>query len=150
MINDEEVRTGSKSTMKRDIPAEEASSHKEVKATLAKRTKALKKVCLSFLDGIIKSLKDLPYGLRLICKQMRDIGKAKMPNQKDEEFYKVIGYFVYYRFINLVIVTPDEYDLGQRDLSLNIRKNLVVVSKVLQKVFNLSRFKKKCRFGCHE
>jgi len=136
------VRTGSKSTMKRDIPAEEASSHKEVKATLAKRTKALKKVCLSFLDGIIKSLKDLPYGLRLICKQMRDIGKAKMPNQKDEEFYKVIGYFVYYRFINLVIVTPDEYDLGQRDLSLNIRKNLVVVSKVLQKVFNLSRFKK--------
>eukprot|EP01121_Diplochlamys_sp_Union-15-3_P012171 TRINITY_DN3611_c0_g1_i3.p1 TRINITY_DN3611_c0_g1~~TRINITY_DN3611_c0_g1_i3.p1 ORF type:complete len:611 (-),score=117.17 TRINITY_DN3611_c0_g1_i3:42-1874(-) len=142
MINDEEVRTGTKSKLKRDVTADEASANKEVNSIITARCKDLKKVCQSFLNGIIKSLKDLPYGLRLICKQVYDIAKEKFPSAKPKEFYRVLGFLVFYRFVNLAIVTPDEYDMGSRDLSLNVRKNLVVVSKVLQKVFDLSKFKK--------
>lgn len=40
---------------------------------------------------------------------------------------KVTGYFVYYRFINLAIVTPDAYNVVDKELDQVVRKNLVVV-----------------------
>jgi Ras GTPase-activating-like protein IQGAP2/3 len=53
---------------------------------------------------------------------------------------KVTGYFVYYRFINLAIVTPDAFEIYDKELTPVARKNLVTVSRVLQNLFNLSLF----------
>jgi len=47
---------------------------------------------------------------------------------------------VCYRFINLAIVTPDAYKVVDRDLNAVVRKNLVVVGKVLQNLFNFRTF----------
>jgi len=85
----------------------------------------------------------LPYGLRLISAQIRRLIMEKFPKTKPDEIWPVLGYFTYYRFINLAVVQPDTFDIGGRDLSLNVRKNLVVVSKVLQTLFRLDVFKEK-------
>jgi hypothetical protein len=53
---------------------------------------------------------------------------------------KIVSYFVYYRFFNLAIITPDEYDIIDRDLPPVARKNLVAVAKTLQNLFNLILF----------
>lgn len=55
----------------------------------------------------------------------------------------VTGYFVYYRFINLAIVTPDAFDIIDQELSPIARRNLVAVAKVLQNLFNFSQFSSK-------
>ena len=47
---------------------------------------------------------------------------------------------MYYRFINLAIVTPDAFEIIDRELTPLARKNLVVVARVLQNLFNLSLF----------
>lgn len=51
---------------------------------------------------------------------------------------KTIGYFVYYRFFNPAIVSPDLYDITRLNLSPLHRKNLVQVAKILQSLFNFS------------
>ena len=86
---------------------------------------------------------------------------------------KVTGYFVYYRFINLAIVTPDATKVVDHALDPDVRKNLVVVrlfkkillslivrmemepvlsfffkkvGKVLQNLFNFRLFSKQEKF----
>lgn len=59
---------------------------------------------------------------------------------------KVTGYFVYYRFINLAIVTPDAYNVVDKELEPVVRKNLVVVGKVLQNLFNFRLFSKQEKY----
>jgi Ras GTPase-activating-like protein IQGAP2/3 len=54
----------------------------------------------------------------------------------------VIGYFVYYRFMNVAIVTPDSHALTGKEVSMLARRNLVVVAKVLQTLFSLNQFQK--------
>eukprot|EP01098_Paradermamoeba_levis_P003689 TRINITY_DN1650_c0_g1_i4.p1 TRINITY_DN1650_c0_g1~~TRINITY_DN1650_c0_g1_i4.p1 ORF type:complete len:515 (+),score=188.55 TRINITY_DN1650_c0_g1_i4:165-1547(+) len=99
-----------------------------------------------FLDGIIGSLDALPYGLRWICKQIREALKKSLPDCSPEDILRLTGYFVYYRFINLAIVTPDAYNVIDTELSGGARKNLVVVAKVLQYLFNLKSFGNNERF----
>jgi len=57
-----------------------------------------------------------------------------------EDISKVIVYFVYYRFINLAIVQPDSYNIGDEDLPPIARKNLITASRVLQYLFNFRKF----------
>jgi len=143
MINDMEVKTNKKTKMKRDVSEEEAAADPNVKAVLSQRSKDLQEVCQMFLDRILGSLTTLPYGLRLICSQIRKLLLDKFPKTKPDEIWAVLGYLVYYRFINVAIIQPDSFDIGGRDLSLVVRKNLVVVGKVLQYLFRLAPFPEK-------
>jgi len=97
-------------------------------------------ICNLFFDGIIQNLNKLPYGIRWICKQIRSIAQEKFAKASENDILKVTGYFVYYRFINLAIVTPDAYNVLDKELSAVARKNLVAVAKVLQNLFNFSSF----------
>ncbi len=45
---------------------------------------------------------------------------------------KVVGYFVYYRFINPALVSPDAYGLLDAPLTPAQAKNVIVLAKVLQ------------------
>lgn len=63
-------------------------------------------------------------------------------NTSDDDIGKVIGYFVYYRFMNVAIVTPDSNALSGKEVSMLARRNLVVVAKVLQTLFSLNQFQK--------
>lgn len=84
----------------------------------------------------------MPYGIRWICKQIHNIAKQKW-NSSEDDIGKVIGYFVYYRFMNVAIVTPDSHALTGKDVSMMARRNLVVVAKVLQNLFSLNLFQQK-------
>eukprot|EP01095_Lingulamoeba_sp_RSL-Kostka_P012243 TRINITY_DN481_c0_g2_i1.p1 TRINITY_DN481_c0_g2~~TRINITY_DN481_c0_g2_i1.p1 ORF type:complete len:902 (+),score=391.29 TRINITY_DN481_c0_g2_i1:61-2766(+) len=140
MINEHEITTGTKSDLDRNITKEQAAENEEVKSIIDSRLKLLDETCQSFVNGIIKSLDSLPYGLRWLCKQLRELCLVQLPETPEEDISKVLVYFVYYRFINTAIVTPDAYDICTNDIQAVARKNLVSVSKVLGKLFNFSKF----------
>lgn len=141
MINDYERRTGEPSPLDRGADIATITNHPEVREIINARVETLKKVCQQLLDGIIRSLDDLPYGLRWLCKQLRDLCLKTLPDTTEEDITKVILYFVYYRFINLAIVTPDSFKvIDDTDLPAIARKNLVTVSRVLQLLFNFRLF----------
>jgi len=140
MINEAEIKTGEKSSLERNVTEEVASQNPEVKKITDERLKELEGLCQGFLDGILETMRELPYGIRWICKQLRDLSTKALPDATKDDILKLEVYFVYYRFINLAIVTPDAYNVTEGELPQAARKNLVVVAKVLQNVFNLKEF----------
>jgi len=144
LINEKEIRTGEKSTLDRNLPEDQIMELPEVKAVLKTRADQLISTAKQFLDALISSLPRLPYGLRWICKQIQCIASENFPNSTQADILRVTGYLVYYRFINLMIVTPMEFKVvDARDLNVNTTRNLVAVAKVLQQLFNLSTFSEK-------
>jgi len=138
MITDEEIKTGQKSKMERATNDTQALENPEVRAILKSRIDQLLEMCGWFLDAIINSLQDLPYGLRWICRQIVDVANSTFKNVTLIQVQKTIGYFVYYRFFNPAIVSPDIYDVIRLNLNPTQRKNLVQIAKVLQSLFNFS------------
>jgi Ras GTPase-activating-like protein IQGAP2/3 len=126
--------------LERNVTEEQAAQNPDVKRISAERIKELEDLCQQFLEGILETMRDLPYGIRWICKQLRDLSTKALPDATKDDILKLLVYFVYYRFINLAIVTPDAYSVTEGELPQSARKNLVVVAKVLQNVFNLKEF----------
>ena len=40
---------------------------------MKQRLNALRDICQMFLDGVINSMNNLPYGIRWICKQIKNL-----------------------------------------------------------------------------
>jgi len=139
MISEQEIQTGAKSTLNRGLGEDQIIQLKEVQQILEPRVEKCIQICERFFTGIIQSLNRLPYGIRWICKQIQNISQKNF-NSTQDEIAKVIGYFVYYRFINLAIVTPDAFEILDKELSITSRKNLVNIAKVLQNLFTLKTF----------
>jgi Ras GTPase-activating-like protein IQGAP2/3 len=104
MITETEIRTGKPSDLPRNVTEEQAMKHEEVRAAVSKHLAELEEICNLFLDGIISSRDKLPYGLRWICKALKLACEAQFPDATQEDIHRLLGYFVYYRFINISIV----------------------------------------------
>eukprot|EP01099_Mayorella_cantabrigiensis_P000423 TRINITY_DN1192_c0_g5_i2.p1 TRINITY_DN1192_c0_g5~~TRINITY_DN1192_c0_g5_i2.p1 ORF type:complete len:570 (+),score=148.18 TRINITY_DN1192_c0_g5_i2:80-1789(+) len=140
MINDIEIKTGEKSNLERNVPEDQARQNAEVGKILEAHAQELYEVCNSFLSAIITTMNQLPYGLRWICKIIREMCKKNFPDCSLEELLRIQGFFVFHRFINPAIVSPDAFQLVTSEVTLTGRKNLVAISKVLRYLFNLKVF----------
>jgi Ras GTPase-activating-like protein IQGAP2/3 len=77
MINQEEARSGQLSTLNRKPTAEEAAANASVQAIIAPRIKQLTEIADRFISAFIDSIDDVPYGIRWICKQIRQLTKSR-------------------------------------------------------------------------
>jgi hypothetical protein len=138
-ISAEEVRTGVKSKVNlRDLTFDKAMEDEVVSKMVNERVEKLTELCQAVLDGIIEHVNEIPYGLRWVCKQLDQLLKQKHPDSNESERASVIGYIVYYRFMNPAIVSPDFFGLTKKNqkISMNMRNNLVIISKVLTNLTN--------------
>ena len=88
-----------------------------------------------FLDRIIQSLDELPYGIRYIISELRRQLEAKFPNQKGE-IESAMGHMLYYRYINPAICAPEAFEVVTQTVSDSQRKNLGEVGKMLNFIQN--------------
>jgi len=96
----------------------------------------LTKWCDRFFPLILDTLDSLPYGLRYICKSIHDLSREKFKKAKENDYWRAVGYFIYYRFIGLAIITPDEFGLCDKEqISEVVALNLISISKILKAVF---------------
>ena len=108
-----------------DISIDDLGNNSEVQDILQQRVAQLTKVCDDILKIAIENVNSVPYGLRLICKQIMSSAMARFPKANQQEILKVIGYYVFYRFMNLIIVTPEAFDIEAP--TAGKRKNLITV-----------------------
>ena len=116
-----------------------ARGHPEVKKVIKERIDLLIDVSKIFVKVILDSLNKLPYGLRLICKQIKDASLERFPKTKERTLWKVVGHTIYFRFLNPAVVTPSEV-LTIGEINMQQTTNLVAISKVLQALFDLREF----------
>jgi Ras GTPase-activating-like protein IQGAP2/3 len=113
---------------------------KKAREIVNERAGQLAKFCSDLIERIKDNLTTMPYGLRLVCKQIFKSCTERFPKIDKQEFWKIVGYFVYYRYINLALSQPETFELVPADLPLELRKNLLTVGKILQQAFNFSEF----------
>jgi hypothetical protein len=113
LIREEESQTGEKSKRAYDATAAQAATDPEVhKTQSASKFKTiflflvmekLKEMTDQFLTAIIGSMKKMPFGVRYIGQQLKEIMRTKFPGN-DAEVDKMVGNLIYYRYINPAIM----------------------------------------------
>ncbi|MBW0469189.1 hypothetical protein O181_008904 [Austropuccinia psidii MF-1] len=96
----------------------------------------LEQVTETFLSVIAASWKKLPSTIREICRHIATTVQEKYP----ESVFTSIGGFIFLRFINPAIVSPEVIDLDLPNDTREIRRSLVMITKVLQALSNSIRF----------
>jgi len=126
----------------RSVTAEFAAENAQVQAIIAPRLKMLTEIAEGFLSAIIDCLEDTPYGIRWICKQIRNLSRRKYPDAQDQAICTLIGGFFFLRFINPAIVTPKSYMLIERVPDEKPKRTLTYIAKMLQNLANKPTYAK--------
>lgn len=135
-INAEETKTGEiDQQLDPNASVEQILAHPKFSALLNDRVDKLLDVVGSFVGRIVDSQKDFPYGLSLILTKLRTALSNKFKGQ-DKSIYSLLGYIVYYRFMNPLIVNPEDLGAGTPQLSMQQRANMIAIGKALSLVAN--------------
>lgn len=109
--NELETQTGKKSSMPYEITAEDALCHTEVNNRFNQYMDDLLKFSLRFCEVILNNQSLIPYGMMYISKILKISLQKKFPTSSNEELLKIVGNFLYYRYINPAIIAPEVFDI---------------------------------------
>ncbi|EFA78579.1 RasGTPase-activating protein [Heterostelium album PN500] len=135
-INEYETQTGKPSPLKRKAPPEECAQNGAVQNIIRPRIENLVSIGDKFIESIISSIDLVPYGIRWICKQIRELVKVKFPSATRAQSCGLIGGFFLLRYINPAVVSPQAFMLVEAKLSNNTKKNLTYPAKMMQNLAN--------------
>ncbi|RKP07724.1 hypothetical protein THASP1DRAFT_30466 [Thamnocephalis sphaerospora] len=135
LIREEESRTGVRSTRPYDVLREEALTDPETRSTLIRHLQQLRDHTEYFINRIHSSLNAMPYGIRLIARELKEALTASgSGKERETTIMKVVGHLVYYRYINPAIIAPESFDVIEMMISPLQRKNLAEIAKMLNQV----------------
>jgi len=107
-----------------------------VKEIIQKRIPIIKSVVDTMVRTLASSTEDVPYGIRFICRQIKQLVLQKFPDMKHEQVCGTIGGFFMLRFVNPAIATPNAHMLIEGKLSAIQRRNMTIIAKILQNLSN--------------
>ncbi|RKP27978.1 hypothetical protein SYNPS1DRAFT_26408 [Syncephalis pseudoplumigaleata] len=134
LIREEESRTGVRSQRPYDVQREDALTDAETRATLIRHLQQLRDHTERFINRIHASLNTMPFGIRLIARELKEALMHKFPNERETSIMKIVGHLVYYRYINPAIIAPESFDVIEMMISPLQRKNLAEIAKMLNQV----------------
>jgi Ras GTPase-activating-like protein IQGAP2/3 len=76
MVKDFEIEKGEPYPHRTGLSSEEAAQNADVQEIIAPRVKTIMDITAAFLETIIASIDQVPYGIRWICKQIRSLTKV--------------------------------------------------------------------------
>lgn len=81
----------------------------------------------------------LPFGLRYLCQVLYKQLLAKFPEDDPLDALRTVGYFIFYRFVGLAILAPDDFGLCDKDdISQYQALNLISISLFSRLSFRIS------------
>lgn len=88
---------------------------------------ALEEIAQAFIDAICSSAHRVPAVLRELCRHIRSVLDARFPASR----YQGVGGFMFLRFISPAVVSPHMIDINLTGPSKDLRRGLVLISKIL-------------------
>lgn len=104
IIAEEESRSGRPSMRNHSATVQEALADVEVRDTFVMHLRHLREITTHFLEAITATVDDVPYGIRIVARQLRLAMEEAFPNEPQESIVRIIGNFIYYRYLNPAIV----------------------------------------------
>ncbi|KAG0744590.1 hypothetical protein G6F57_004214 [Rhizopus arrhizus] len=128
-INAEESRTGKPSNRPHTVNIQDVRSDVDVINTFVCHLKNLRDITEAFFDKITTTIDSVPYGIRMVAKELKQALEEKFMDEPKINIVKILGNFIYYRYLNPALVAPEQYDVIDG-----------VVSKMLQRIASGSVF----------
>lgn len=88
----------------------------------------LEEMAQAFIDQICSSAHRVPAVLRELCRHIRQLMDRRFPASR----YQGVGGFIFLRFINPAVVAPQIIDVNVTNASKELRRGLLLISKILQ------------------
>ncbi|SOV02504.1 related to neurofibromin [Ustilago sp. UG-2017a] len=92
-----------------------------------KNQNALEEIAQAFIDAICSSAHRVPAVLRELCRHIRNVLDARFPASR----YQGVGGLMFLRFISPAVVSPHMIDINLTGPSKDLRRGLVLISKIL-------------------
>lgn len=136
VITTYETESGEKWPHVRSQTAEEALSNSDVRDELERRKIRLVEYAELFLSRIVSCAEEIPFGIRWICKQLKSLAMQHFPHATKYQLGSLVGGYICLRFFSPVIVTPDALNFVDFKLDKAMRRNLVLIAKMIQNLSN--------------
>lgn len=131
------------------VSVEQVSDDQKVKEIIKTRLEKLEILAETFLNIMESSANKVPFGIRWICFTVKKLAVEKFPNlfedcdlsnskSCDDRICSLIGGFFLLRFINPAIVSPHVYMLISKQPNSTMRRNLLLIAKIIQHTANVS------------
>lgn len=133
-IENEQLRTGRRSTRSPDIPREEAIRDEETKRTFIAHLQDLRDIADQFFAALEDHLHKMPFGVRYIAQQMAECLKSKFKHEEQGHIVQIVGYWVWRSYLQPALTEPEKLGVLDRGLSQDHRRNIGEVCKVLGQV----------------
>ncbi|ELP85448.1 Ras GTPase-activating protein gap-2, putative [Entamoeba invadens IP1] len=121
----------------------EIDDHRETDPEKLKANKeALFAACRKLFDTVINSFDLLPPGVKLLARVFNEYAAQYFGELSDDARNNLTGSFIMLRYVNPAIFSPEKYGIvdDPKDISMGGRRNLILLSKVLQNLSNGVRF----------
>ena len=135
-VNDYEVREGKKWEGEKSPLPEVCAKFDFVRDAIAERVPLISSVVDHMVQVLASSVDEVPYGIRFICRQIKQLVIQRFPDMDREHVCGAIGGFFMLRFVNPAIATPNAHMLIEGKLSPVQRRNMTIIAKILQNLSN--------------
>ena len=88
------------------LSSAQAQNHPTVHEQVQAHIPILQDFILKILQRLRDTIRDVPYGIRWLCKAIRALVQEKFPDVSAERMNSLIGGFFLLRYINPIIVAP--------------------------------------------
>eukprot|EP00055_Hartaetosiga_balthica_P015368 m.90141 g.90141 ORF g.90141 m.90141 type:complete len:898 (-) comp8848_c0_seq1:149-2842(-) len=123
----------------RELPPYNANSCfdiDELKCVVQEHGEMLMEITDRVLEAITISIPNIPYGVRWLCKVIREQCESRFSNISVDTVYSHIGGFFLLRYINPALVSPEASGIMRQKPNAPVRKNLTQVARFLQQIAN--------------
>jgi len=136
MITDFETKEVKESPLPKTVDDDTAAANPEVKKIIQERKELLLANADIILSRIVSGAESIPYGMRWICRQLGELARQRFPDIDRHQVGSLMGGYIYLRFFNPIIVTPDAINFVDTKPNRTMRRNLILIAKVLQNLSN--------------
>eukprot|EP01127_Copromyxa_protea_P019697 TRINITY_DN644_c0_g1_i9.p1 TRINITY_DN644_c0_g1~~TRINITY_DN644_c0_g1_i9.p1 ORF type:complete len:1380 (-),score=371.30 TRINITY_DN644_c0_g1_i9:163-4302(-) len=95
--------------------------------------------CTAILDALLKSVESIPLVLRQIFSEIKTLATQLWPNHRTKKWTAVSTLF-FHRFLCGAMMDPKGFNLTTEHPNANSKRDLVMITKVFQKLSNLVIF----------
>ncbi|ROT42253.1 RasGAP-like protein [Sodiomyces alkalinus F11] len=133
-INNEELRTGRPSRRPLDVPREVAIRDPETRDLFIDHLRDLREVCDQYLFALEDLLPRMPYGLRLVARQLFEALCDHFRREPQHVLLQVVMNWLWKFYFQPAVIAPENVGVIEKQLSPLQKRNLGEVAKVLGQI----------------
>lgn len=133
-INNEELQTGMRSRRDPDISRDLAIKDPETRDTFVAHLRDLQSLSDDFMSILEDNINRMPFGVRYIAKASIECLIDRFPDEGQEGILQVVEHFIYQKYFQPALISPDSVGIIQKAPTPLQKKNLGEVAKVLNQI----------------